>query len=360
MGEARLVGRGEHGVVHAAAGPERAAPTRPAAGSESVPPSRAARGSAVGYGLALFSAMVFATSGSLAKPLLEAGWSSGATVGARMLGAAVLLLVPTLWVLRGRWRSVAENWKPIGLFGLFGVAICQFSYFQAVQYLEVSVALLLEYLAPILIVLGTWAVTRRSPRLLTILGALTAIAGLILVLDLTGATGIDPVGVLWGLAAAVGLAVFFVISAQQNDTLHPLVLTTFGLAVGASLMFGLGALGILPMHASFGRVTFAGFEAPWWGALGGLVIIAAVLAYLSGILAARALGATMASFIGLTEVVFAVVWAWLLLGEMPAPIQLLGGVGIVAGVVLVRTDEIRNARRLMARRAEPALPAEPQ
>ncbi|WP_257998175.1 EamA family transporter [Zhihengliuella halotolerans] len=305
-----------------------------------------------GFGIALFSAIVFATSGSFAKPLLEAGWTSGAAVGARMFGAALVLLLPTLWVLRGRWHTVSDNWKPIVLFGVFGVAVCQFSYFQAVQYLDVSVALLLEYMAPILIVLAAWVVTRRSPRLLTILGAVTSVVGLVLVLDVTGAKGVDPLGVMWGLIAAVGLAVFFVVGAQQNDSLNPLVLTTGGLLVGALLMFALGAVGLLPMRATFGTVNFSGFETPWWAALAGLIVVAAVLAYLSGILAARALGATLASFIGLTEVIFAVCWAWLLLGEMPAPIQLLGGLCIVAGVILVRADELRQARRL-TRRARP-------
>lgn len=320
----------------------------PTAGSEVS--AGAPRRSLAGFGIALFSAIVFATSGAFAKPLLEAGWTSGAAVGARMLGAALVLLLPTLWVLRGRWHTVAENWKPIVLFGVFGVAVCQFSYFQAVQYLDVSVALLLEYMAPILIVLAAWVVTRRSPRLLTILGAVTSVVGLVLVLDVTGAKGVEPLGVMWGLIAAVGLAVFFVVGAQQNDSLNPLVLTTGGLLVGALLIFALGAVGLLPMRATFGTVSFSGFETPWWVALAGLTIVAAVLAYLSGIFAARALGATLASFIGLTEVIFAVTWAWLLLGEMPSPIQLLGGLCIVAGVVLVRADELRRAR-LLTRRA---------
>ncbi|GHD13313.1 EamA family transporter [Zhihengliuella salsuginis] len=315
----------------------------PGAGHAGASPKR----SLFGFGIALFSAIVFATSGSFAKPLLEAGWTSGAAVGARMLGAALVLLLPTLWVLRGKWHTVAPNWKPIVLFGVFGVAICQFSYFQAVQYLDVSVALLLEYMAPILIVLAVWAVTRRSPRLLTILGAVTSVVGLVLVLDVSGAKGVEPLGVMWGLIAAVGLAVFFVVGAQQNDSLNPLVLTTGGLLVGSALIFGLGALGLLPMRATFGTVSFSGFETEWWVALAGLTIIAAVLAYLSGIFAARALGATLASFIGLTEVIFAVTWAWLLLGEMPAAIQLLGGLCIVAGVILVRADELRQARKLV-------------
>jgi drug/metabolite transporter (DMT)-like permease len=71
------------------------------------------------------------------------------------------------------------------------------------------------------------------------------------------------------------------------------------------------------------------------------VLLATVVAYVSGIVAARALGSKVASFVSLTEVLFAVIWAWLLLGELPGPIQLLGGLLIVGGVVLVRLDELR-------------------
>lgn len=295
-----------------------------------------------GVWIALFSSAVFGISGSFAASLLEAGWSSGAAVAARMLGAFLVLLVPTLLVLRGRWRSVAANWKPILLFGVFGVGICQFAYFQAVGRLSVGVALLLEYMAPVLIVLALWVHTRRVPRVLTILGTLLSLGGLVLVLDLAGPQRVDPIGVLWGLGAAVGLAVYFFVTARANDSLPPLVLATGGLLVGALLMLLLGAARLLPFTATFGPVGFAGFEAPWWAALAGLVVLATVLAYVSGIMAARALGSKVASFISLTEVLFAVLWAWLLLGQMPAPIQLLGGVAIVGGVLLVRADELKS------------------
>jgi drug/metabolite transporter (DMT)-like permease len=75
--------------------------------------------------------------------------------------------------------------------------------------------------------------------------------------------------------------------------------------------------------------------------LAGLVVLATVLAYVSGIMGARALGSKVASFVSLTEVLFAVIWAWLLLGELPGAIQLVGGVLIVGGVILVRLDEVR-------------------
>ena len=97
-----------------------------------------------GVGIALFSSAVFGVSGSFAKALLEAGWSPAAAVTLRMAGAALVLLVPTLVVMRGKWPLVAGNWKSILLFGLFGVAACQFFYFLAVERLDVGVALLLE------------------------------------------------------------------------------------------------------------------------------------------------------------------------------------------------------------------------
>jgi hypothetical protein len=89
-------------------------------------------------------------------------------------------------------------------------------------------------------------------------------------------------------------------------------------------------------------VALAGVSLPWWAAVLELAAIAAATAYVSGILAARVLGAKLASFVGLSEVVFAVLFAWLLLGELPRLVQLLGGLFILAGVIAVRGEEGRG------------------
>jgi drug/metabolite transporter (DMT)-like permease len=295
-----------------------------------------------GIGVALFSSAVFGVSGSFAKALLEAGWSPAAAVTLRMAGAALVLLLPTLLVMRGKWPLVATNWKSILLFGLFGVGACQFFYFLAVERLDVGVALLLEYLAPVLIVLFLWVKFRKRPKVMTIGGTLLSLAGLVLVLDLTGDTRVDPIGVLWGLGAAVGLTVYFFVSARADGALPPIVLATGGLLVGAATMGLLALVGLLEMKMTFVPVRLAQWETQWWVALGGLVLISTVISYVTGIMAARALGSKLASFISLTEVLFAVLWAWLLLGELPAGIQLLGGMLIVGGVLLVRADELRS------------------
>ena len=205
---------------------------------------------ASGLGVALFSSAVFGLSGSFAKALLETGWTPGAAVTARLTGAAIILAVPAIAALRGRWHQLRDNWLTVLLFGFIGVAACQLFYFNAVARLSVGVALLLEYLAPVIIVLWLWAASRRRPRPLTIAGTLLSLGGLVLVLDLTGAVKIDLIGVLWGIAAAVCLAIYFFITAKENDTLPPIVLASGGLMVGAVTMWLAAATGLLPMAFS--------------------------------------------------------------------------------------------------------------
>lgn len=315
-----------------------------------------------GWGLALFSAACFGTSGSFATPLIHAGWSPGAAVAARVGVAGLVLAVPAALSLRGRWPSVRRNSWLILAYGLLAVAGCQLFYFNALSTLTVGVALLLEYLGMLMVVGWLWIRHRQRPRRLTVAGSGLAVAGLVLVLNVFGGGArLDPVGVLWGLAAAVGLATYFVLSSRLDSGLPPLALACGGLLVGAVALLVLGAVGAMPMRFSGGDVVLAGHRVAWWVPILSLAIIAAAVAYVAGIAAVRLLGAKLGSFAALTEVLFAVLFAWLLLGQLPALIQLAGGVLIVAGVTLVRLDELRGApapdRYPAGSGSSPAIPA---
>ncbi|MCZ7419381.1 MULTISPECIES: EamA family transporter [unclassified Micromonospora] len=296
-----------------------------------------------GLALALLSAITFATSGTFARSLIDAGWSAEAVVIARVGIAALILMVPAVLVLRGRWPVLRRNLTSIGVFGLLGVAVAQACFFNAVRYLPVGVALLLEYLGIVLVVGWTWLVQGQRPRRLTVAGSVAAVAGLVFVLDLTGAGRLDVVGVLWGLGAAVGLAGYFVLAGRVDPALPSMVMASGGMAAGAGVLLLLGLTGALPLRATFDTVQFAGAQTSWLVPIVGLTLVAAVVAYLAGIAAVRVLGSRLASFVGLTEVMFAVLIAWLVLGELPTIVQLLGGLLIVAGVALVRLDEMRAA-----------------
>jgi drug/metabolite transporter (DMT)-like permease len=294
-----------------------------------------------GIALGLLSAATFGTSGSFASSLLDAGWSAASAVIFRIGIAAVVLLGPALWALRGRWRRLRSNLGMIAIYGVFAVACAQVCFFNAVRYLPVGVALLMEYMGLVLVVLWMWAVHKQRPGRLTVAGSVIAIAGLVCVLDLTGAGPVSAAGVLWGLGAAVGLAVYYVLSARGDDAVPALALASAGMGIGAITLLVIGLLGVVPLHATFDDVAFAGHQVSWVLPIAGLSLVAAVVSYVTGIEAARLLGARLASFLGLFEVVFAVLFAWLFLAQLPTFVQAAGGVLIAAGVTLVRLDELR-------------------
>jgi drug/metabolite transporter (DMT)-like permease len=296
-----------------------------------------------GFGFAVLAASAFGLSGGLASSLLDNGWSPAALVLCRIVIGALVLVGPAAVSLGGRWYLLRANAGLIAVYGVVAVAGCQLAYFSAVDRLPVAVALLLEYTAPVAVIIWMWGRHRQRPTRLTFLGAVIAGGGLLLVLDVFSAGAVDGIGVVWGLLAMVGCAVFFVLSAGEDNGLPPIVLAAGGLVVGAVVLGLAGVLGVVTLSASSAGAPYRGVVVPWWLPVLGLGVVTAAVAYVAGILASRGLGARMASFAALLEVLFAVVFAWLLLGQLPRAIQLLGGLLVLAGVVLVKLGEPRRA-----------------
>jgi drug/metabolite transporter (DMT)-like permease len=324
--------------------------------------ARVRRGSGfagAGLGLAVLSAATFGTSGTFADGLIRAGWSPAAAVTIRIAVSAVILTIPALISLHGRWALLRRDAAKVALYGLLAVAGCQLFYFNALQRIPVGVALLLEYLGSVLVVGWMWLRHGERPSRLTVAGAVAAIAGLVMVLNLTGSVHVDPIGLMWGLLAACGLAAYFVISASSAgggstgegsggggsgggapaEPLPPIAMAWGAMCVGAVALAVLGFSGALPLHATNADVRLLGLHVSWIVPVLGLSLVAAVIAYVAGIGAARRLGAKLASFIGMTEVLFAILFAWLALGQLPTPIQFVGGAFILAGIALVRAGE---------------------
>jgi len=284
------------------------------------------------FGLA--ASLAFSMSGTFVRPLFNAGWSPGAAVLWRVTCAALLLLPVGLWVMRGRLRVVLAEWRVILGFGTLAVATAQLMYFAAVSRMSVSIALLLEYMAPVLLVLLAWVRTRHAPSRLVTAGTLVSVLGLLCILDLTGAR-LDALGVMFGFAAMIGAAAYFVLGARPSR-LHPLALPAFGLPVGA-VVLGLATLvGALPYSAPLVDVALMGTPVPWWLPLGVVVLSGTLLAYTLGVTGISLMGERLSSFVSLSEVLFAALVAAFVLGEIPSPIQVLGGALIVTGVVLIR------------------------
>ena len=301
-------------------------------------------GQGAGLALGLLSAMCFGTSGTSGAALITSGWSPAGAVLARVCVAALALTVPAVIALRGRWGLLRRSAGQVVIYGLVGVAACQFCYFNAIARMDVGIAILLEYLGIVLIVGWLWARHGQRPRPLTVLGGLAALGGLALMLDLSGSGGVSLAGVAWALAAAVSMAVYFFQSARTSaadggDALPPVALTWCGMVTGAAALALLGAARLAPLRFSAADVTLLNARVSWAVPVLALGVIAAAIAYVTGIGAARRLGAKLGSFVALAEVLFAAGFAWLLLHQVPTGTQVLGGLLILAGVVAVRLDE---------------------
>ncbi|GAA4917728.1 threonine/homoserine efflux transporter RhtA [Actinomycetospora succinea] len=296
---------------------------------------------APGLAIALLSGFSFGLAGPFAAALLATGWSPLAVVLGRLGGGALLLVVPlAVMAARGRYLR-RRHLRPVVVYGVVPLAGAQICYFSAVGHLSVGVALLIEYTAPVLLLAWTWARTAARPRPATLVGAALAIAGLGLVLDVGRGADVDVVGVLWGLGAAVCLAAYFRLSADAGEVDGPpaLVLTAGGALVGSAVVVLVGLVGLLPLEANTAPIDLAGWTAPWWV---GVVLVAALstaLAYLTGIAAVARLGSRLASFVGLSEVLFAVLGAWWLVSQEPTATQVAGGVLVVAAIALIRWAE---------------------
>ena len=292
-----------------------------------------------GLPIALCSAAAFALSGSLASSLLVTGWSPAAVVAARVGGAFLALLLPCLLLLRRVGLPTGRATGRMIAYGVVAVAGAQLCYFSAVQHLSVGVALLLEYLAPVLLIGFFWWRRGQRPSAAKLVGAALAMAGLVLVLDLTGDVRVSLVGVLWGLGAAACLCVYFVMSESSGSSSPALLLTTVGTGVGAVVLVLAGLIGIVPLTVAAAPVTRPRppvATPAWWVPVVALALVSAALAYVTGIEAVRRLGSSIASFVALSEVILAVVFAALLLGQIPTPIQAVGGILILAGIATVQ------------------------
>ena len=192
--------------------------------------------SSAGILIALLSAATFATSGPVRQVAARRpGWTPGSVVFLRIAGAALLLLVPTVRALEGRWHLLRREWRQVVAYGLLAVALPQLAFFYAVAHLSVGVALLLEYLGLVLVVV--WQCRAGPPAARAVHGRSGSCwrwSGWCWSSTCSVGCAIDGIGVAWGLLAALGLASYFLMSGSTHETaLPPLALAGGGLVVGA-------------------------------------------------------------------------------------------------------------------------------
>jgi drug/metabolite transporter (DMT)-like permease len=267
-----------------------------------------------------------------------------------------LVLAPfAIVALRGRWAALWNARSRILAIGLMGVAVTQLAYFAAIERIPVGTGILVEFMAPLLLVLVVWVRSRRAPKFVVIVGSVFAIIGLGLVVSPSGEASLDPLGLAFAAAAMVGCAIYFV-AAAKDDGLPTVAVASVSLILGGVVLGLVGLTGLIPFRGSVQPVNLFGGTVAWWIPMLIVCVIATAVAYAVSIKASQMLGSRLASFAGLLEVVAATFFAWLLLGEQLTLLQLLGGVLILLGIGFVRSERNSPPEPIEAASRVPSVP----
>ncbi|MGW7368951.1 EamA family transporter [Streptomyces sp. NPDC054841] len=298
---------------------------------------RASQGRNAGLGLALASAFAFGGSGVAAKPLIEAGLDPLHVVWLRVAGAALVML-PVAW----RHRDLLIR-RPALLagFGLLAVAGVQACYFAAISRIPVGVALLIEYLAPALVLAWVRFVQRRPVTRAAAAGVVLAVGGLACVVEVWSGLSFDAVGLLLALGAACCQVGYFVLSDQGGDGAEapdPLGVIAYGLLIGALLLTVVARPWGMDWSVLGGSASMGGTPVPAALLLGWIVLIATVVAYVTGVVSVRKLSPQVAGVVACLEAVIATVLAWVLLREHLSGPQIIGGAVVLAGAFIAQSS----------------------
>lgn len=301
---------------------------------------------AIGAVMYLIAAFLFALNGSVAKAQIEAGLSPAEVTEIRTIGCALLLLIYILIVNPGSLKVRRTEIPFLLLFGVLAYALTPFLFFLSVELLPVAIASLLAFLAPVLVALWLRYVKREAVGRSIWLSLVLVVGGLILVSQVWSGMTLNPLGVFFGLLTAAALAAYLILGeagARRRDVMS---LAFWGFAIATVTWSILAPWWNFPW--SLLTTTTSLFDGavtgiPVWSLV--IVMIAiSVIPFVLVLMSLQRIGAQRGGILGTTEPLWAALLAFILLGEVLSPIQGLGGLVVLAGVIVAEFASQRALR----------------
>jgi drug/metabolite transporter (DMT)-like permease len=300
-----------------------------------VPTGRAVLG--VGYVLA--AAGLFAVNGSLSKAVLSGAFSSLQLVEIRCLVASAVFAAVAFARRPGSLRMGRREIAFVTVYAIVGVALVQWLYFVSISRMPVSITLLIEFTAPVLIALWVRFVRRQSVhrRIWVALGL--TVAGLALVAEVWRGLSLDAVGLLAAGAAAVSLATYYLLGEHGVGRRDPWSLAAWSFGVAGLFWILVTPPWRIPWRHLDASLPLGqtGLTPPTWLLVGYVVLLGTAAPFGLTLLALRRIGAGHAGLIATAEPPLAGLVAWPVLGEVLDTAQILGAVVVLAGIVLAET-----------------------
>lgn len=248
---------------------------------------------------------------------------------------AGLLTVLYGWIRQGSAIfNVFRNWRDtLGLviFGVFGMALCQYTYFRSIVIAGAGIATVLQYLAPSMIIIYLLVRYGKRPSRGEIISVILALAGTICLMGNNGFSfeSFRSDVLFWGLLSAVGVAVYSVSPVRLLATYGTIPIVGFGM-----LLSGLVAAALFQQPHSY--VTW-----DVWTVVGcfNVVFLGTIVsfnAYLEGV---KRIGAVSGSILSSIEPISAAFFGWALLGNQFNWVGILGMAMIIATVIIIALEK---------------------
>jgi drug/metabolite transporter (DMT)-like permease len=296
----------------------------------------------LGYAMVWTAAALFALNGTVSKVVLASGISSVELTQVRSGGAfagfALVLALTRPDVLRVPLRELPF----LAFFGVAGVAFVQWLYFVAIHRLPIGIALLIQYVAPLLVALYARFVLHEHVRRRVWFALVLALAGLSLIVQVwSGELDLDAVGVAASLGAAGAYAVYVLTAERGVRRRDPVSLSCYGFLFAAAFWLVVQPLWRFPAGRVDDEVSLLGnldrFDAPVWLLMLFVVVVGTMVTFGLIVASLRHISATRVGIVAMLEPVAAALVAYLWLGESLGTAELTGGAIVLLGIVLAQT-----------------------
>ena len=298
----------------------------------------------------MLAAILFGLNGGVSRVAMGSGLTPEAFTTLRVTGAT-LVFVAYATCFR---RSALRRPRGTGLLlvialGLVGVAGLQLTYNVAIDRLPLGLALLIEFLAPVLVVLWVRFVRKEDVRPQMWIAVVLAVVGLGVVSRVWNGLAFDGLGIVMALLAAVCFATYFLLGEHNVGFDDPLRIILWAFVVATVCMNLIQPIWTTPSLPSTtsGLGRLSDLQVNPWLVLAVVVVLGTVVPFFLEMVALRHLPATIVTVVAMLEPVIAVILGWAWFEESLTAVQMLGVVTVLAGIVLAQTS----------RRVELAIPA---
>ena len=294
----------------------------------------------IGYLASSLGALLFGLNGVIIKILMDGTGLTGFQVTQfRVAGAALLMGATMLVIDRTALRLPRRRILPIVAMGI-AVASLQATYAIAVFILPVGIALLLEYTATLAVALIAYFFLKEHVKTRIWVAIGLVLAGLVVVAEVWNTT-LDPIGVAWALLASASLTAYFILGERQTGAMHPMAVGFWTMTVATvfwAFLSGWWEIDPAVLSANIPLTAEAeGATGPAWLLMAVNIVVGTFFAFALSLFAISRLKATRSGIVATSEILFAFLFAFLLLGEKLNPGQIVGAAVVLIGIIVAQT-----------------------